>query len=368
VKAPFLDLTAVYLELKDEMDSAYHRVMQSGCYILGQEVGAFEAEFAAYCGAKHCIGVGNGLEALHLILRAMELGEGDEVIVPAHTFIATWLAVSYAGATPVPVEPDERTYNINPQLIEKAITKRTKAILPVHLYGQPADMDAVNEIAQRYGLRVIEDAAQAHGARYKGRRVGSLGQAAGFSFYPAKNLGAIGDGGAVVTNDGVIADRVRVLRNYGSQVKYYNETRGFNSRLDELQAAFLRIKLAKLDEWNQRRKEIAQTYLAHLHRAELSLPFVPEWADPVWHLFVVCCGKRNELKQHLGAAGIDTMIHYPVPPHLQPAYAEFIACKGRFPLTEKICNEILSLPVSTTLSRKQAAIVSEEVLRFIKKQ
>lgn len=261
MKVPFLNLKAPYLELQQELDAAYRRVMESGWYILGQEVEAFEAEFAAYCGTQYCVGVGNGLEALHLILRAMEIGQEDEVIVPANTYIATWLAVSYAGAIPVPVEPDEKTYNINPEQIEAAITPKTKAILAVHLYGQPANMDLINAIAKRYQLRVIEDAAQAHGARYKGRRVGGLGDAAGFSFYPGKNLGALGDGGAVTTNDCHLANKIRLLRNYGSRVKYFNEMKGFNSRLDELQAAFLRVKLTKLDEWNARRDQIGRAHV-----------------------------------------------------------------------------------------------------------
>jgi len=261
---PFLDLKAPHIELRAELEAAQDRVINSGWLILGQEVAAFEREFAAYCEAEHCIGVGNGLEALHLILRAFGIGAGHEVIVPSNTYIATWLAVTQAGATPIPVEPDERTYNLDPARIEAAITPRTKAILPVHLYGQPADMDPINAIAARHGLKVIEDAAQAHGARYKGRRTGGLGHAAGFSFYPGKNLGALGDGGAVVTNDSQLADTLRVLRNYGSRVKYHNEVQGYNSRLDELQAAFLREKLKRLDDWNARRQAIAARYLAHL--------------------------------------------------------------------------------------------------------
>src|SRR5215207_1948869 len=245
MKIPFLDLRAPYLELQSELDAAYERVMKSGWYILGSEVETFEEEFARYCEAEHCIGVASGLDALHLILRAMEIGEGDEVVIPANTYIATWLAVSHAGAVPVPVEPDEKTYNINPSRIEAAITQKTKAIIAVHLYGQPADMKPIKEIAAQYDIKVVEDAAQAHGARYKVKRVGGLGHAAGFSFYPSKNLGAIGDGGAVVTNDTRLADKVRVLRNYGSQAKYYNQAKGFNSRLDELQAALLRVKLSR---------------------------------------------------------------------------------------------------------------------------
>ena len=296
MKVPFLDLNAQYLELKDELDAAYHRVMDSGWYILGKEVEAFEAEFAEYCQVRHCIGVGNGLDALHLILRASGIGPGDEVIVPSNTYIATWLAVTYAGAKPVPVEPDERTYNIDPSRIESAITKRTKAIMPVHLYGQPADMDSINEIAIRYGLKVFEDAAQAHGAKYKGRKTGGLGIAAGFSFYPGKNLGAFGDGGAVTTNDNELAQKIRILGNYGSSIKYYNEQKGFNSRLDELQAAFLRIKLKKLDEWNTLRRTCASYYQKGLADCGIILPYVPEWAEPVWHLYVVRHPHRDGFK------------------------------------------------------------------------
>ena len=353
MSVPFLDLGAAYLELKDDLDAAYHRVMDSGWFILGKEVEAFEREFAAYCEAAHCVGVGNGLEALHLILRAYGIGPGDEVIVPANTYIATWLAVSYAGATPIPVEPDARTYNLDPALIEAAITPATRAILPVHLYGQPADMDPIKALASRYGLKVIEDAAQAHGARYHGRRVGGLGDAAGFSFYPGKNLGALGDGGAVVTNDADLAERVRVLRNYGSRVKYHNEVKGFNSRLDELQAALLRVKLPVLDAWNERRRAAAARYLDGLAGSELGLPYVPKWAEPVWHLFVVRHPQRDALQQRLQQAGIGTMIHYPIPPHLQPAYAELGYSAGAFPISEAIHREVLSLPMGPQLTAAQ---------------
>ena len=354
---PFLDLKAPHRELYPELDAAYDRVLNSGWFILGKEVEAFEREFAAYCEADHCIGVGNGLEALHLILRAYGIGPGDEVIVPANTYIATWLAVSYAGARPVPVEPDARTYNLDPALIEAAITPATKAILPVHLYGQPADMDPINTIAARHGLKVVEDAAQAHGARYKGRRVGGLGDAAGFSFYPGKNLGALGDGGAVVTNDSELAERVRVLRNYGSRVKYHNEIKGFNSRLDELQAALLRVKLPVLDEWNQRRRDAAARYLDGLAGSELGLPSIPDWAEPVWHLFVVRHPQRDALQQRLQQAGIGTMIHYPVPPHLQPAYAELGYSAGAFPISEAMHREVLSLPMGPQLTAAQLEAV-----------
>lgn len=366
---PFLDLKAAYLELQQELDSVYQRVMNSGWYILGKEIEAFEQEFAAYCEAQYCIGVGNGLDALHLILRSLGIGPGDEVIVPANTYIATWLAVSYAGATPVPVEPDEMTYNINPDLIEVAITERTKAILPVHLYGQPADMDAINDLAHHYGLKVIEDAAQAHGARYKGRRTGGLGDAAGFSFYPGKNLGAFGDGGAVVTNDPYIADQVRVLRNYGSRVKYYNEVQGFNSRLDELQAAFLRVKLTKLDEWNERRKLAAQYYLDRLSQTDLKLPYVPEWVTPVWHLFVVSHPQRDKLKNYLDKFGLGTLIHYPIPPHLSDAYTGGLESNWKtniYPITEAISNQILSIPIGPHLEQTKTTIVVETLLKVLK--
>jgi len=364
MNVPFLDLTAPYFELQAELDAAYERVMRSGWYILGQEVAAFEAEFAAYCEAKHCIGVGNGLEALHLILRACEIGAGDEVIVPSNTYIATWLAVTYAGATPVPVEPDEATYNLDPARIEEAITPRTRAILPVHLYGQPADMEPINELAAQYGLKVVEDAAQAHGARYKGRRVGTLGHAAGFSLYPGKNLGALGDAGLVTTNDG-LAERVRVLRNYGSRVKYDNEMKGFNSRLDELQAALLRVKLTRLDEWNERRKRAVEFYMQTLEgAADLTLPRVPAWAEPVWHLFVVRHPERARLQAHLAAQGIGTIIHYPRPPHLQPAYAELNYTQGRFPLAERMADEVLSLPMGPHLSETEAQYVVEQLAAF----
>ena len=366
MKVPFLDFHAPYLELKAELDAAYLRVMESGWYILGKELETFETEFSTYCETKHCIGVGNGLEALHLILRAMEIGAGDEVIVPANTYIASWLAVSQVGANVVPVEPDEKTYNINPSLIEKAITDRTKAIMAVHLYGQPADMDAINEIATRHNLRVIEDAAQAHGARYKNRRVGGLGDAAGFSFYPTKNLGAIGDAGAITTNNSELADRIRLLRNYGSRVKYENEVQGYNSRLDELQAAFLRVKLAKLDEWNARRVKNSEQYLQSLSKnSSLTLPFVPDWAESVWHLFVVRHPKRDALQKHLKLVNIETLIHYPIPPHLSGAYAKVSNSLGYFPISESISSQIISLPISPHITKQDIYVILESLQAFI---
>jgi len=367
VKIPFLDMKAAYLELKDELDTVYICVMNSGWYILGEEVDAFESEFADYCGVKHCIGVANGLDALHLILRGYEIGKGDEVIVPANTYIATWLAVSYAGATPVPVEPNPQTYNLAPKNIEAAITPLTKAIMPVHLYGQPAEMDVINEIAQKHNLRVIEDAAQAHGARYKGKRTGNLGDAAGFSFYPGKNLGAFGDAGAITTNDDELADSVKVLRNYGSRVKYYNEVKGYNSRLDPLQAAFLRVKLRYLDEWNNRRVFVAQNYLKALSdTTKIKLPRVADGAEPVWHLFIVRSSRRDELRSFLNESGIETLIHYPVPPHLSEAYSDEVFRQESYPVTEESAATVLSLPISPHLTTEQQNRVAELMLKFEK--
>ena len=367
MNVPFLDLKTPYTELQSELDSAYRRVMESGWYILGEEVESFESEFSAYCGVKHCIGVGNGLEALHLILRAYGIGPGDEVILPANTYIATWLAVSYTGAIPVPVEPDLHTYNLDPELVEKAITDKSRAILAVHLYGQPADMDPIIGVARKYGLKVIEDAAQAHGARYKGKLTGALGDAAGWSFYPGKNLGAMGDAGAITTEDDELADRVRVLRNYGSRTKYYNEVKGYNSRLDSLQAAFLRVKLRYLDRWNQHRKLIAAQYRDGLANAfEVTLPFVPEAFEPSWHVFVIRHPRRDILQNHLTAAGIGTLIHYPLPPHLSKAYSELGFRSGSYPITEKIANTVLSLPMGPHLTAEQTERVIHSIISFDK--
>ncbi|HTY87901.1 MAG TPA: DegT/DnrJ/EryC1/StrS family aminotransferase [Candidatus Acidoferrum sp.] len=364
MKVPFLELKPAYVELRNEFDAAYHRVMESGYYLLGRELEAFEVEYATYCGAKCCVAVGNGLDALHLILRAYEIGAGDEVIVPAHTFIATWLAVSYAGAVPVPVEPDIRTGNLDPASIAAAITPKTRAVMPVHLYGQPADMDPIMALARQHGLKVIEDSAQAQGARYKGRRTGSLGDAAGHSFYPGKNLGAFSDAGAVTTNDAELADRVRTLRNYGSSKKYFHDHKGFNSRVDELQAAFLRVKLGHLDEWNARRRMMATRYLAELAEApELTQPLVPDWAEPVWHLYVVRHAQRDELQQKLAAAGIGTLIHYPVAAHLSGAYSDRQFARGTFPVAETLADTVLSLPLGPHLAKEQVDAVIEEVLQ-----
>jgi dTDP-4-amino-4,6-dideoxygalactose transaminase len=366
--------------------------MRSGWYVLGKEVEAFEQEYAGYCGAKYCVGVGNCLDAMHLVLRAWNIGPGDEVIVPSNTYIATWLAISHAGATPVPVEPDPRTYNLDPHRIEAAITPCTRAVMPVHLYGQPADMDPIMALAGRHGLKVLEDAAQAQGAHYRGRRVGALGHAAGHSFYPTKNLGAFGDAGAVTTDDAELADQIRRLRNYGSKQRYYNDRIGYNSRLDELQAAFLRIKLRHLDDWNGRRSKVAAVYLdafktatnssanaaAATPAAGLVPPFVPDYATPVWHLFVIRHPQRDRLQQQLAEAGIGTLIHYPVPPHRSGAYAVKTAEPGStpaqvvpipadpgrwvLPIAEHLAETVLSLPIGPHLPEAQAREVAATVL------
>lgn len=360
---PFLDLSKTYDELNKDFDDAYFRVMRSGWYLLGAELEGFESEFADYCGTSRAIGVGNGLDALELLLKAYNIGPGDEVIVPSNTYIATWLAVSYVGATPIPVEPNIATFNIDPRLIEAAITARTKAIIPVHLYGQPADMDPIMEIATRHNLVVIEDAAQGQGARYKGNRTGSLGHAAAFSFYPGKNLGAFGDAGAITTSDVEIADRVRVLRNYGSNRKYYNAVKGVNSRLDELQAAFLRVKLRRLDEWNSRRNVIACFYLDMIRHSQIILPYVPEWADPAWHLFVIQVPKREIIQSRLEDVGIQTLIHYPIPPHQQAAYSEFSHL--HLPISETLHQTVLSLPIGPHLGVDDAKRVVSAINRLM---
>jgi dTDP-4-amino-4,6-dideoxygalactose transaminase len=362
---PFLDVAAGYVELKSEIDAAIARVCSSGRYILGEELEAFETEYAVYCGADACVGVGNGLEALVLALRALDIGPGDEVIVPSNTYIATWLAVSQIGATPVPVEPDQ-THTINTELIDSRITARTKAIIPVHLYGNPADLDPILELARRKGLRVIEDAAQAHGARYKGSRIGKHGDVVCWSFYPGKNLGAIGDGGAITTDDATIADRVRLLRNYGSREKYVNIEKGVNSRLDPLQAAVLRVKLSYLDLWNSRRQSIAAAYQQMLRELpNISLPQVRSYAEPVWHLFVLRCQERNRLQKWLADRGIATLIHYPIPPHRQNAYREANSLILSLPLAEHLADEILSLPIGPHMSTSDVKTVVGTILEWV---
>lgn len=362
-KIPFLDLGRTYQELKAELDIAVQRVLNSGRYIQGEELEAFEAEFAEYCGAGYCVGVGNGLDALHLILRAYGIGPGDEVIVPAHTFIATWLAVTYAGAKPVPVETgDDAAYTISPELIEAAITAKTKAIIPVHLYGRPADMAPIMHIAAKHGLKVIEDAAQAHGARYQGRRAGSLGDAAAFSFYPAKNLGAYGDGGAIITADGELAAKLRFLRNYGSSAKYVHDLIGLNSRLDPLQAAVLRVKLRHLDEWNARRLTLVDCYRRNLAGSAVLLPDVSAGYGSVFHLFVIRTPRRDMLQAGLKEAGIETLIHYPIPPHKQGAYSSMR--HWHLPIAERLANEVLSLPMGPHLSVEGVEVVAGHIQRL----
>jgi dTDP-4-amino-4,6-dideoxygalactose transaminase len=362
---PFLDLKPAQDELREELAQAAQRVMASGWFIRGPEVEAFEQEFADYCAVSHCVTVGNGLDALHLMLRASGIGPGDEVIVPAHTFIATWLAVSATGATPVGVDVDEQTFTLDPAAVEAAVTPRTVAILAVHLYGQPADMAGLAAVAARHGLALFEDAAQAHGAALGGRRVGGLGHAAGFSFYPVKNLGALGDGGAVTTNDGRLAEAVRLLGNYGSRVKYQHERQGWNSRLDEIQAAFLRVKLGHLDAWNARRARLADQYAKALADvASVALPALAPGASSVWHLYVVRHPQRDALQQHLHRLGIATMIHYPVLPHRTPAYQDGGPATRLFPVAARLVREILSLPISPHHSRRAIADVALAIRQF----
>ncbi|HVW07899.1 MAG TPA: DegT/DnrJ/EryC1/StrS family aminotransferase [Bryobacteraceae bacterium] len=360
---PFLDARASYLELRPELDAAWHRVMHGGWYILGEEVEAFEREFAAYCGARECAGTGNGLDALTLILRGYGIGPGDDVIVPANTFIATWLAVTNVGANLIPVDCDPATLELNPGALSDAVTPCTCAVIATHLYGHPADIDTIAAICRNRKLKLIEDAAQAHGALYKGRRAGSLGDAAAFSFYPAKNLGAFGDGGAVVSNDARLVDRVRLLRNYGSRVKHDHEAVGLNSRLDPLQAALLRTKLPRLEDWNARRRSIASRYLSELDGlADLRLPAVADRTEPAWHLFVVRTARRDSLRQFLADAGIETMIHYPVPPHLSGAYAGSI--RGEFPAAARTAATVLSLPIGPHLEDDAVSSVIAAIRRF----
>ncbi len=362
-RIPFIDLRAANAELGGEIEQAVSRVVDSGWYLLGPELEAFEAEFAEYCGVRHCVGVGSGLAALELTLKAAGIGPGDEVIVPAYTWVATWIAVTATGAEPVPVESEPDTYNLDPQAAEAAISSRTAAILPVHLFGQPADMEAVRGIAAERGLFVLEDAAQAHGARCRDQRAGSLGDAAGFSFYPAKNLGAFGDGGAITTDDDALADRLRLLRNYGTRNRYEIETAGVNSRLAELQAAVLRAKLPHLEDWNAARRALASRYVKALEVADgVRLPSVRDWAEPVWHLFAIGHPDRDACRSTLKAEGIETLIHYPVLPHLSPAYAGRGWERGSFPISERLADTSLSLPLYPQLAPESAERVAEAVL------
>ncbi|TYC82192.1 DegT/DnrJ/EryC1/StrS family aminotransferase [Acetobacterium wieringae] len=358
---PFVSFEPMHKEIENELLHKFKEVYEKNWFIHGEEVEQFEKEFAEFCGSHYCIGCGNGLDALYLILRGYDIGPGDEVIIPSNTYIATALAVSYVGAKPIFVEPDLLTYNINPCLIEKAITQNTKAIIAVHLYGQPADMDEINQIAKKNDLKVIEDAAQAHGSLYNGKRVGSLGDASGFSFYPGKNLGALGDAGAVVTNDKELAAKIRAVANYGSDQKYHHIYKGTNSRLDELQAAFLRIKLKNLDNWNDERRKIAQKYLRGITNPTIEKPSEAEFAKHVWHLFVVRTEKRDEFTKYLNQHGIAITIHYPIPMHLQGAYKELAIKEGTLPLAEKISHEVISLPMWYGISDKEINYVIETI-------
>lgn len=357
---PFLNLKAINERFKTEFEESFQEVLQSGWYLQGEQNKAFEKEFAKYCEAAHCIGCANGLDALRLSIKALGLGMGDAIIVPANTYIASVLAISDNGCTPVLVEPDIETYNINPDLIESHITPHTKAIMVVHLYGQVAQMDKICALAKKYNLKVIEDCAQAHGAVFQGRKVGSFGNISGFSFYPGKNLGALGDGGAVVTNDDTLAQKVRALANYGSFVKYENLYKGLNSRLDEIQAAFLKIKLKHLEADNARRKEIATMYLERINNTQIVLPKCK--TDSVWHLFVVRCANREKLQAYLTDNGIQTLIHYPIPPHKQEAYKELNHL--HFPITEQIHREVLSLPISPVMQDDEVKCVVNAVNAF----
>jgi len=350
MKIQFLDLINPYRELKNELDEAISRTISSGWYILGEEVDSFEEKWAKYCNAKHCVSVANGLDALILSLRSLNIRNGDEVIVPCNTYIATWLAVSHCGAIPIPVEPNVNTFNIDYTKIEKSITKKTKAILLVHLYGQPADIDNIKYIARKYNLYIVEDAAQAHGAKYKGEKIGSHGDIVAWSFYPGKNLGAFGDGGAVTTNNPELADKIKTLRNYGSRIKYYNEMQGYNSRLDPIQASILNVKLKYLDAWNHRRYIIAEKYNdIFRNNVNIIIPKVPLWTEPVWHLYVIKHKNRNLLQERLKKFGIDTLIHYPLNPYDQKAYSNLNYNVKSFPIAQKISNDILSLPIGPHL-------------------
>jgi dTDP-4-amino-4,6-dideoxygalactose transaminase len=357
MKIPFVNFEPMHTEIRDEIMDAFKRVYGGNWFVLGQSVENFEKDFSMYCGTNYCISCGNGLDALCLILRGYDIGEGDEVIVPSNTYIATALAVSYVGAKVVLVEPDIKTFNIDADKIEVAITKRTKAIIGVHLYGRSVEADKIKELCENYNIKFIEDAAQAHGALYKGRKVGSLGDAAGFSFYPGKNLGALGDGGAILTNDVILAQKVKALRNYGSIIKYCNEYKGVNSRLDEIQAEFLIVKLKYLDKWNSDRQRIAKMYLEGINNIKIILPQVTTFQDSIWHVFPVRIEFRTQLEKYLKDNGIGTLIHYPTPLHLQEAYKDLGFALGDFPIAEEISRTVLSLPMWYGMSEEEIKFV-----------
>ncbi len=364
-QVPFVDLVAQYNSIKTEVDEAMANVLRTSAFILGPDVKQFETEFAAFCGAGFAIGVDSGTSALEIILRALEIGPGDEVITAANTFIATVLAISYVGAKPVLVDVDPATYNIDVKQIQKAITKRTKAIIPVHLFGQPADMDPIMELARQHSLYVVEDACQAHGARYKGKRTGSIGHAAAFSFYPSKNLGAYGDGGMITTNDAKIADAIRMLRNYGEKTKYMHEIIGYNRRLDTLQAAVLRVKLKYLDQWNASRRQHAAKFNALLQGSRAVAPVTAAFAEPVFHLYVIQVSERDELRKKLADRGISTGIHYPVPIHLQKAYGALGYREGMFPVTEESARRMLSLPMYAELTPEMVEFTAQSIKELL---
>lgn len=364
LKIPFVSFLPMEYELNKELHAAFERVFKASWYIDGNEDKTFEEKFASYIGVKHCIGCGNGLDSLMLSLKALGIGAGDEVIVPSNTYIATALAVTYTGATPVFVEPDINTFNINPLNIEEKITSKTKAIMPVHLYGQPCEMEPIIDIANKYNLVIVEDCAQAHGATYKGKKIGSFSTVAGFSFYPGKNLGALGDAGAVVTDNDEIAEKVRALGNYGSDYKYHHIYQGNNSRLDELQAAFLSVKLPHLDRMNRDRQRTAQRYLSEIKNSQIILPKIIDDVEHVWHVFAIRCKRRNELEQYLNDNGIGTNKHYPIPIHLQKAYAELGFKKGDFPIAEEISATQLSLPIYYGMTDEQITYVIEKINKF----
>ena len=364
MKVPFVSFLPMEKELDKDIRTAFERVYTRSWYIEGVEDEGFEKAFAEYCGVNYCVGVGNGLDALMLALKALEIGVGDEVIVPSNTYIATALAVTYVGATPIFVEPDIRTYNIDPIKIESAITAKTKAIMPVHLYGQPCDMDPIVEIAKKHKLYIVEDCAQAHGAKYKGKLIGTFGNAAGFSFYPGKNLGALGDAGATITKDKEVADKVRALGNYGSDYKYHHIYKGNNSRLDEMQAAFLSAKLPHLDRMNEERRRIAKKYIEGINNPNVILPYVPDYAEPVWHIFAIRTDRRDELAKYLNDAGIGTNKHYPIPMHLQKCYKDLGYKAGDFPVAEEISGTQLSLPMYYGMEEASIEYVIDTINKF----
>lgn len=365
MKIPFVTFKPLEAELDKDIRDAFERVYTRSWYIEGKEDEAFEKAFAEYCDSKYCVGVGNGLDALFLALKALGIKAGDEVIVPSNTYIATALAVTYVGATPVFVEPDIRTFNIDPNKIENAITEKTKVIMPVHLYGQACDMDPIMEIAKKYKLYVVEDCAQAHGATYKGKVIGSFGDAAGFSFYPGKNLGALGDAGAIITNNENVASKVRILGNYGSDYKYHHVYQGNNSRLDELQAAFLAAKLPHLDKVNVERRRIANMYIKGIKNRKIILPYIPSYTTPVWHIFSIRCKRRTELEKFLNDAGIGTNKHYPIPMHLQKCYKNLGFKEGDFPIAEEISNTQLSIPMYYGMKDEEIQYVIDRINAFV---